>query len=205
MQRSWQPLERNVMVLATAATTAPCPRGLVSRRGGLRLGPGSHPDLPSNKPLWPLAEVPDAIAAFERVGAAVVEGQVYRVAQGDLLTPVERAHGRVDVLAGAGTWLCKRKPGETWPAYVARAAAAARSEIAPLTLGIEPAARDRIVVDLGWVTEDELSLFDLPGFVRQVLREAVAAGRGPWGVLNVAAFADGARVRFAGAPAPGSF
>jgi hypothetical protein len=205
MASSWRPLERDAALLATRATDAPCPRGLVSRRGGLRLRPPSHWELPNNKPFWPLAEARDGIDGFERAGAAAVEGQIYQVV-GGLLTPLPRTHGRIDLLAGPGTWQCKREANESWAAYVTRAAQVARAEIEPLLLGIEPmTGDDPVVVDLGWVTEDELSLFAMPRFVREAVDRAVAAGYGPWGLLNAAAFADGVRVRCAGPVVPGSF
>src|SRR5260221_12425023 len=190
--------------LASPARDAKCPRGLISRRGGVRLRPGSEPAFRANKPVWRLADVGDAIASFEGHGAAGGEGQIYRVADGQA-APIPRPGGPIDLLAGPGIWQCKRNPGEAWAAYVRRAAGVARAELAGLILGIEDAGDDSVSVDLGWVTEDELSLFDLPGFVREAVERALAAGHAPWGLFNVAAFADGVRVRFAGPVAHCSF
>src|SRR5258705_1608351 len=195
MTLPWERTPDDLSVLASPARDAKSPRGLISRRGGVRLRPGSEPAFRANKPVWLLADVGDAIAAFERHGAAVGEGQIYRVAGGQA-APIPRPGGPIDLLAGPGTWHCKRNPSEAWAAYVARAAGVARAELAGLVLGIEDAGDDSVYVDLGWETEDELSLFDLPGFLREAVERVLAARHEPRRLLNVAAFAVRLRVRF---------
>lgn len=189
---------QSVDALLTPAVGSPLPRDLVSDNGW---GLGS-------KPLWPLSEVADVAWALARGGAAITEGEVLRVNGGvPERLPMEawidpgRVPDEPSILwrpwsARWRRWFCERARDEPWEDFCERSAA----EVVAAVRRLSGSARD-LVVDLGWVTPDELTLFDLPGPVRARRERLLAAGGPPDDLW------DGGDVRVlkAGRPAPGSY
>ena len=186
------PPEDDVALLAGPATNAPCPRGLGVDVFG----------LPPRKPLWRLNAALDVINRFEAARAAMSQGQFLSVseAQAGRLVPPGVGDGSVDLIHGPGTWRCERKTAESWTAYVSRCADAARAEITTALFHLPDSTQAHAYVDLAWVTQDELALFDLPRHIRAAATQAMAQDDLPL----FGAGMEAQRVRCAGRPARGS-
>jgi hypothetical protein len=178
--------------LAVPASQAAFPRGLLAETG----------DLPRTKPLWSLGDATEVIETLAARGVAISEGQFLRLTE-DGIEPLPQGRTRkaAAFLAGPSTWHCERAPVQRWPLFVRRCAQMARAEVRFL---LSRAGRDRIYVDLACVTEDELTCFDIPGYVREATRRDLGDGRLP-DALILAPTVDATRVRWAGPAAPGSF
>ncbi len=152
---------------------------------------------------WRPEDAQEAIRILEAASAAVVEGKLWGDdgrGRGPDVVPV------VDGKSLSHFWKCSRGEGESWAAYVRRAATTARANLAPAAKvgrALGPAYVPYIRMD--WLTEEEPSLFDLPAVVRRVIDEGAPNGEPPWGYINFAGVNLGVRVRVAGATAPGSF
>jgi hypothetical protein len=159
--------------------------------------------------VWPAAAADEVIAALSDGGAAITEGQILVVTKSGA-TPLPAPRGQtLDTEAfllgpGPSAWRCRRETGERWPEYAARCAATAHARVAQLMTETEFSGEGALFVDLAWTTEDELTLFDLPGYVREEFGQAATRGRPPWGTYNGARSWDEIRVRLAG-PTRGSF
>src|SRR6266513_2198471 len=186
------PPEDDVALLAGPATTAPCPRGLGADAFG----------APPRKPLWCLDAAIDVISRLEAAGAAISQGQFLSVsgAEAGRLVPPGVGDGSVDLIHGPGTWRCERETAESWTTYVSRSADAARAEITTALFHLPDSTQTHAYVDLAWVTQDELALFDLPRHIRGAANHAMGRDDLP----RCGAGMEAQRVRCAGRPARGS-
>ncbi len=152
---------------------------------------------------WRPVDAEEAIRILEAAGAAVVDGKLWaddRQGRGPNVTPV------VDGKVRSHIWKCRRDEGESWAAYVARAATTARANVPRAAqVGSELGPAYVPYIRLDWATEEEGSLFDLPPVVRRSVDAATLNGEPPWGYINFAGVNLGIRVRTAGPTTPGSF
>lgn len=139
------------------------------------------------KPVFRLDGAVQVVDALEAGGAAVVRGQLVSGREGAAI-PVPDPEGEPDpggmkqfaalLGFGPGAWDCAREAGEPWGAFVKRAAAAARAHIARLGEGAEErAGGGEVFVDLAWVMEDELAMFQPPAYLAQALARVPETGR----------------------------
>jgi hypothetical protein len=154
-----------------------------------------------DKPFWPLAECRKAVVEFTRRGVAVVSSNAYEPRDGalKLLRPVQT---RNLGLAFPGLQSTSREVGESWSKYVTRSAAETQRWLREMP-GV--AGHKDLLVDFAWVTQDELTQFALPGYVRLRIANLGRTGEGPWPYWEVARVHDGSRVRHAGPEQDGSF
>lgn len=163
------------------------------------------PEQRAGKPLWAYDEAFDVIDAMEAAGAAVVQGELVRVADdGEVIRiPWEPLPGIPDPIyqPWARRWRCRRQDDEGWGAWVARAAAYARTMARRLAREALGTSDGPVHVDLAWAMEDELALYDVPGWEQRQQRRVIEHGGGekawmiPW--LT--------RMDSAGEGAPGSY
>ena len=157
----------------------------------------------SDKPVWPLEVIEDVILECARERAAISQGQIL-VATETGLAPlpwqpgVERENNFAMGNAMSSHWRCVRHDAEPWDAYVARSTAHAIESVRSLVGAARYAGDAPLYVDLAWVTEDEPALFELPGFQRTRLDQAIATGA-PYSFRGTAMHVALAK------PAPGSF
>jgi len=186
------PPEEDVALLAGPAKNAPCPRGLGADAFG----------APPRKPLWRLDASINVISCLEAASAAISQGQFLSVSEAEAgrLVPPAVGDGSVDLIHGPGTWRCERKTAESWTTYVSRCADAARAEITTALFHLPDSTQAHAYVDLAWVTQDELALFDLPRHIRDAATQAM--GRDDLPLFGAGMEAQ--RVHCAGRPARGS-
>lgn len=187
----------SIDTLAGPARDCAVPRDLRSQ-----LWPREQPE----KPLWRWDEAFHAIAALEDAGAAVVQGEILAVG-GD--GAVSRVPWEPSLPPGPDPrfpctwrdWRWTRAADEPWREFVARAAAYARTRLRGLAGGAHTPPADALRVDLAWVTEDELALWDQPGWVRKWRRRLVEQGGGNLSTWR----SPSVRMHGVGEPAPGSY
>lgn len=163
------------------------------------------------KAVFALHQAGDVLDALQAGGAAVVRGQLVSAAEGRAVA-VPDPEGEPDpggtkkfaslLGFGPGAWDCTREADEAWDAFVARAAGAARDEVARLGEGARARAGGAdVFVDLAVVTEDETRLFTPPAYLRDALARVAQTGRfSDWRPSA----AEERRARYA-CPVPGSF
>src|SRR5258707_7985222 len=154
----------------------------------------------AGKPAFSPRAAAEVIALFALRGAAVTHGRLYlQTDEGP--QALETPGLPLDFVRSAGAWGCRRKDEEPWQAFVARSTGEANERVgALLSSGL---AGGGALVDLEWVTEDELRYYGSPSAALAADRDLVASGEWPSTVAAARLF-DGIRVRWAGA-APGSF
>jgi hypothetical protein len=160
----------------------------------------------SDKPLWAWDEAFDAIGALEDAGAAVVQGEIVAVSESGEVSQVPwepwmEGAPLPEYPPSTRRWYCRREENEPWSGFTARAAAYARSRARDLAGEARTTPAGALHLDLSWAMEDELTLFDVPGWVRPVRRrliERAGTAREWWGLPSF-------RMRCVGPPAPGSY
>lgn len=184
--------------LLTPVAESPLPRDLVfDDQTGL-----------ADKPLWTPGEAADVVWELARGGAAITEGEVLRIRDGaPERIPLEAWMDPGDVpdplphhwrpwSQGWRRWFVDRAADEAWGAFCERSAGEAVRALRRL------AGESReLRVDLGWVTPDELALFDLPLRIRLREERLLAEGGGPDRLSDSGPY----RVLKAGRPAAGSY
>lgn len=145
-------------------------RDAIGPRGMLR----DSDDDYSARRLWMLAEASEVIDAFAAAGAAVSQGEIVEITDRGVarveapgLVPDSGYYNSADAPV---QWGCTREPGERWRDYVSRCAQTFMAPVRALELEVLLGRAGDFRVDLGFVTEDEPSLFELPGYLRAALR-----------------------------------
>jgi hypothetical protein len=143
-------------------------------------------DRRGDKPLWSPADAIEAAWELARGGAAVTRGEILDLSSGVPervpLEPWMTEQTRVILWPSTPgrNWSTSRADGEPRADFAHRAAARAADEVRRLT-GM--AARPGMMVDLAWVTEDEIALFRLPRASREHRARVLEKGgpaRIPW-------------------------
>ncbi|HEX2211140.1 MAG TPA: leucine-rich repeat domain-containing protein [Longimicrobium sp.] len=160
----------------------------------------------ADKPLWTWEEAFEAIGALEDAGAAVVQGEIVVVAESGEAKQVPwepwlRGAPNADYPPPTRRWRCERADDEPWGAFVVRAAAYARKRARELAGEARATPAGAVHVDLAWATEDELALFDLPGWDRRARRRLIEQGGGARDWFRRPSW----RMRCVGPTAPGSY
>jgi hypothetical protein len=158
------------------------------------------------KPLWTLDEAFEAIRALEKAGAAVTQGELLAVSEDGGVSEVPWEPW----LTGAAFpddppptryWWISREVDEPWADFVARAAAFARRRIRELAGEARTTPAGAIHVDLSWAMEDELALFDVPGWIQVERSRLIEQG----GETREWHGRVSSRVKCAGPAVPGSY
>lgn len=165
-----------------------------------------QPEQRTDKPLWPHDEAMELIHALEQAGAAVVQGELLCVGDDGEVSrlPWERwRRGIPDPIyqPWGKRWRCARNDHEAWSAWVARAAAYARTMAHELTGDARATPAGKVHLDLAWVMEDELALFDEPGWERRQRSRVIEHGGGARAWM----FRQVWRMHRVGPTAPGSY